>query len=85
VFTSASLLKITEVAEMFGATFSRVKLNYDKKGLGDFFTNSSGHPDWVSLSDTIPHCEQTNVRCATAFITFVSSLFNAFCEANKTD
>jgi hypothetical protein len=43
-------MKIKELADMFGLLFPQliICINFDKKGLGyilgDFFTNSSGHP-----------------------------------------
>jgi hypothetical protein len=43
-------MKITEVVQIFGLLFSMVRfcINFDKKWvglhLGDFFSNSSGHP-----------------------------------------
>jgi hypothetical protein len=41
-------LKITKTIQIFGATFSNVKAIFTENGLGhilgDFFTNSSGHP-----------------------------------------
>jgi hypothetical protein len=53
VFTLGSFLKITEVAQILGQlfyTWQNVCSNFDKNVLGhifgDFFTNSSGHPDW---------------------------------------
>jgi hypothetical protein len=42
-------LNLTEVAQILGLLFSMVCIQFDKNGLGyilgDYFTNSSGHPD----------------------------------------
>jgi hypothetical protein len=43
-----SILKITEVGQIFALFFTRLCFNFDKNVfgyiLGDFFQNSSGHP-----------------------------------------
>jgi hypothetical protein len=50
LFTLVRVLKITEEARILGLLFSKVKVMYyfGQNGLGnvlgDFFTNSSGHP-----------------------------------------
>jgi hypothetical protein len=57
LFTLGSFLKLKEAAQIFGLLFSHgekyVCNNFDKNGLGymlgDFLTNSSGHPDKDSL------------------------------------
>jgi hypothetical protein len=49
-----SVLKITEEAEKFWLLFFQNCVNFSKYGvgyiLGDFFTNSSGHPGQVTFS-----------------------------------
>jgi hypothetical protein len=53
LFALGSFLKITEVDKILGLLFKWLKscINFRKKGLGDilgdFFTNTSGHPDWA--------------------------------------
>jgi hypothetical protein len=52
LFSLGRFSKITQLAQISGLLFSTVKIiNFDKKNgpgyiLGDFFTNSSGHPGW---------------------------------------